>query len=197
MIRQSPPKRAISHPTDDPPEPRRAISHPTDDLTESSHDSETEDEHDPLDDSLPSNTSDVRKWFEPQHEMKDSLFYIDLNSPNDFHIELPIPEPFEGWIYKRSRYIKTWRKRFCVISLKHCRLSTYPVDQKTRCTESLNLQQYDIEKVYDVSIINKLKGDLKSWNEFVLVPLDPTIDSTFLFCEHVQDVGMIHQIQNG
>ena len=146
--------------------------------------SDTEDEHDPLDDSLNGNLnkSDGIKLFDidAQNEMKESLYDIDLS--NDFKIDLPIPEPFEGWIYKRSRYIKTWRKRFCVISLKHGRLSTYPNKQKVRCTESLQLKQYDIDKVYDVATINKLKGDLKAWNEFVLVPLDPTIDFTFLFC---------------
>lgn len=156
--------------------------HPTDDpeTNQDSHSDTEDEEHDPLDDSLNANkqlfiTDDIKT-----DTKENGLFEVDLC--NDINIELPIPEPFEGYIYKRSRYIRSWRKRFCVISLKHCRLSTYPNQSKIRCTETIKLKQYDLYKVYDIKTINKLKGDLKAWDEFVLVPLDSTIDWTFLFC---------------
>ena len=44
---------------------------------------------------------------------------IDNDQSDDFEIELPAPDDFQGWIYKRSRYLKQFRKRYCVISIKY------------------------------------------------------------------------------
>ena len=118
---------------------------------------------------------------DPELAKADAESYFSDSKSEQPIDPLPVPSPFIGYIYKRSRYIQTFRMRYIEISLKHAKLSTYTNKSKVQCTESVNLKFYDIAKVTDTATIAALKGDLKTWDEFALVPHKPDAHPTFLF----------------
>eukprot|EP01084_Bolivina_argentea_P111140 198391_1 len=118
---------------------------------------------------------------------------------SNINVELPIPLPFEGWIYKQSRFFKTFRKRFCTVSLKHAILCTYPTENKLRCTEMIRLKNYNLNKgvLNDKNIVDKLNSaNIKLWDKFALIPFNK-IYPTFLFCGSCANVNCYEQSKNG
>jgi len=99
--------------------------------------------------------------------------------------DLPAPDPamWSGYIYKMSRHVKQLRLRHVVVSLKHATLSTFTDDSQGQVTEQIPLKHYRVDMLTDANILAECRGEVKAWDEFVLVPSNPNGNHpTFYFC---------------
>ena len=101
--------------------------------------------------------------------------------------KLPDPDPimWSGYIYKMSRHVKQLRLRHVVVSLKHATLSTYTDadDSNANATEQIALKHYRVDMLTDANILAELRGEIKAWDQFVLVPANANGNHPiFYFC---------------
>jgi len=120
--------------------------------------------------------------------MDQTVTDVDLKEEDVAELgRLPDPDPllWSGYIFKQSRHIKQLRLRHVVVSLKHSTLSTFTDDSKESVTEQIPLKHYTMDKLTDSVILAELRGEIKAWDEFVLVPTVEAVDAnrpTFYFC---------------